>query len=364
MPNKQKKIVSFRNTKLLGLLLLTLLLVFCFSPTENSTLESGVTYISSTSDAFAPVTNWDYLIGLGASTNQIEEAVLNHATGKCEAKRNGKLLKSKSGKLSHITLDMHDTSPALIKKLKAENVKVICYTSIGTIENFRKDGWYEKVQSAGLSGGSVSKMDGSSWRGENWVKKASSPVFKSYLDSKFEMAKSKGCDGIEFDNLDGSEKENQKNSKLSSEENIKLISLINTECGKNKEINCGFKNALEIAQKAPINNFSFLMNERCFQFKECDQFKNIFKDKPILNVEYEERFGKTDQQLLHVSRGKDEMTDSLPALLKSCLNLKKAPTPTQTNPPLHLVNETNIEVNKNLESSFDLIDLEKPSSNL
>jgi hypothetical protein len=278
-------------------------------------------FAQTSATGFGTPTNWDYLIGLGDGKNPLspamQEAVFKHSTGLCDGTRtSGKKkipLKVKPGKLSHVTLDYKEVTKPLIQRLENQGVTTICYMSIGSVEDFRYPAIVQELKKEGSLGG---EMNG--WPGEHWLRKGDTPGVRAYIDTQVKQAKEKGCKALEFDNLDPSEGENKAQSKMEPAQNIQLISYLNAVCGQNTDIACGFKNALEMAQQAPISNFKFLVNESCQDYDECRDFKKAFAGKPILNIRYDNKPVKSDAQMLALSRGNDEMKEVPRDLLKSC----------------------------------------------
>jgi hypothetical protein len=76
-------------------------------------------------------------------------------------------------------IDLFDTPTSTIQALQQQGKKVLCY--------FKKEDLGK-----GLQG----------WAGEKWIKLSSDNV-RSVIRKRIEMAKSKGCDGVDPDNVDG-----------------------------------------------------------------------------------------------------------------------------------------------------------------
>ncbi|CAI5485827.1 unnamed protein product [Closterium sp. Naga37s-1] len=97
-------------------------------------------------------------------------------------------------------IDGFGTPAATIRRLQAAGRKVICYFSFGSAEDYRAD--YSLFPRSTL-GGLVCNSDDCSevWEGERWLDVRSN-VVRSVLEKRVKLAKRKGCDGIEPDNLD------------------------------------------------------------------------------------------------------------------------------------------------------------------
>ena len=72
--------------------------------------------------------------------------------------------------------------------------KVICYFSAGSYEDWRPDASEFKKEDLGRD------LDG--WPGEKWLDLDSENV-RRVMKGRVELAKEKGCDGVDPDNVDG-----------------------------------------------------------------------------------------------------------------------------------------------------------------
>ncbi|MCB0077411.1 MAG: endo alpha-1,4 polygalactosaminidase [Anaerolineales bacterium] len=91
-------------------------------------------------------------------------------------------------------IDLFTTSLASIQELQASGKKVICYFSAGSYEDFREDKDHFLPEELGNT------LDG--WEDERWLDIRSSNVH-AIMKSRLDLAKEKGCDGVEPDNMDG-----------------------------------------------------------------------------------------------------------------------------------------------------------------
>jgi hypothetical protein len=91
-------------------------------------------------------------------------------------------------------IDMEDTSSGVIGQLKSQGHTVICYFSAGTWEDWRSDA---SAFPASVRGKAVS-----GWAGESWLD-TRSQVVRDLMAKRMDMAKAKGCNGLEPDNVDG-----------------------------------------------------------------------------------------------------------------------------------------------------------------
>ncbi|PHR59036.1 MAG: endo alpha-1,4 polygalactosaminidase [Arcobacter sp.] len=171
-------------------------------------------------------------------------------------------------------IDLFDTDQQTINNLHQEGKKVICYFSAGSYENWRDD--KDSFDSSLLG----NKLDG--WEGEKWLDISSNlliPIMKARLD----LAKSKGCDGVEPDNIDGYT--NNTGFALSANDQLAYNKFLANEAHK-RGLSIGLKNDVDQVQELEPY-FDFAINEQCHQYNECDSLEPfILKDKPVFNAEY------------------------------------------------------------------------------
>jgi len=91
-------------------------------------------------------------------------------------------------------IDLFDTPETTIQQLHSLGKKVICYFSAGSYEDWRSDAKEFKNEDLGK------QLDG--WPGEKWLNLGSDNV-RAIMKKRLEIAKEKGCDGVEPDNVDG-----------------------------------------------------------------------------------------------------------------------------------------------------------------
>ena len=95
-------------------------------------------------------------------------------------------------------IDLFDSSEVLIRSLQSSGKKVICYFSAGSYENWRSDIAFFNESDRGNS------LDG--WPDEQWLDIRSEDV-ADIMRARLVLAKQKGCDGVEPDNVDGKDVE-------------------------------------------------------------------------------------------------------------------------------------------------------------
>jgi hypothetical protein len=175
-------------------------------------------------------------------------------------------------------IDLFDNSAEMIASLQSSGKKVICYFSAGSYEQWRSDAAQFNEPDLGLP------LDG--WPGERWLDVRSDNVRQIML-ARLDLAKQKGCDGVDPDNVDGYT--NNTGLPLNATSQLDYNRFLTTEA-HNRGLAVGLKNDLDqIPQLADW--FDFSVNEQCHQFDECDTLiPFISAGKPVLNLEYASRY--------------------------------------------------------------------------
>ncbi|KAL1611981.1 hypothetical protein SLS60_000204 [Paraconiothyrium brasiliense] len=176
-------------------------------------------------------------------------------------------------------IDLFDTDTDTISTLHRLGKKVICYFSGGSYEPGRPDSGDFKEEDMGK------ELDG--WPGEKWLRLGNENV-RNIMKGRVQLARRKGCDGVDPDNVDGFQNDNGLD--LTADDSISFMSyLSNLTVPLNLAL--GLKNAGDIiAEVLPIVHFS--VNEQCVEESECDTFHAfIDADKPVFHIEYPDGAG-------------------------------------------------------------------------
>ncbi|MCB9556587.1 MAG: endo alpha-1,4 polygalactosaminidase [Deltaproteobacteria bacterium] len=170
-------------------------------------------------------------------------------------------------------IDLFTTTAAKITQLKANGRVVICYFSAGSWESDRPD-----------SGDFPDKTLGSKMQGwpEYWIDIRSSAV-RQVMEKRLDLAKTKGCDGVEPDNVDGYD--NKNGFGLTKSHQLDYNIFLAKEAHK-RGLSIGLKNDLgQIKQLEPY--FDWALNEECVRYQECGELKPfIDAGKAVFHVEY------------------------------------------------------------------------------
>ena len=123
-------------------------------------------------------------------------------------------------------------------------------------------------------------LDG--WPGEKWLN-VTDPTIRSIMSARIDMAKSKGCDGVDPDNVDGYDNDNGLN--LTTDQAVDYVNWL-ADQAQSRGMSVGLKNAGGIIAQV-IDNMQWSVNEQCVKYGECDTYAAfISKGKPVLHIEY------------------------------------------------------------------------------
>ncbi len=160
-------------------------------------------------------------------------------------------------------IDLFEAPTGTISALKTSGKKVICYFSAGSSENWRPD--YGTFDSRAI--GQPLK----SWAGENWLDIRSQNVLDIML-KRLDLAVTKGCDGVEPDNMDGYS--NSSGFPLSATDQLAFNRRIANEA-HTRGLTVALKN--DGAQAASlVAYFDLSLNEQCHEFNECSQLSVFY----------------------------------------------------------------------------------------
>jgi hypothetical protein len=173
-------------------------------------------------------------------------------------------------------IDLFDAPQETIDALHAAGRRVVCHFSAGSYEVRRPDAgsFPRRVRGASLD---------PPYASERWLdirNQALQPIMEARLD----LARSKGCDGVEPDNLDGYE--NDTGFKLRARHQRAYNRFIAEEAHDRGLAVALKNNASQVTALEPT--FDFAVVEQCFEFEECTKYE-AFVDggKAVFQVEYD-----------------------------------------------------------------------------
>ncbi|KAL5339247.1 glycoside hydrolase superfamily [Aspergillus crustosus] len=171
-------------------------------------------------------------------------------------------------------IDLFDNPPATISALHASSRKVICYFSAGTYEDWRDDAEDFPEEDLGA------KLP--DWPGESWID-IRSPAIRAIMGARLDVARDKGCDGVDPDNVDGYDNDNGLD--LTEADSVDYLNWLSGEA-RRRGLSIGLKNAGAIIERV-IGGMQYSVNEQCAQYNECDVYAAFVAGvKPVFHIEY------------------------------------------------------------------------------
>jgi hypothetical protein len=173
-------------------------------------------------------------------------------------------------------IDLLNHDPARIAALQAAGRNVVCYFSAGSFESFRP------VDVPASARGN--ELDG--FEDEQWLDVRSAEVHRVILE-RLDLARSKGCDGVEPDNVDGFL--NDTGFPLTATDQLAFNRFI-ANAAHERGLSVALKNDLDQIDVL-LDYFDFAVNEQCHEFDECELLAPFpAAGKAVFVAEYEDRF--------------------------------------------------------------------------
>ncbi|KAF4636615.1 hypothetical protein G7Y89_g1480 [Cudoniella acicularis] len=171
-------------------------------------------------------------------------------------------------------IDLFENSADTIKGLQTAGKKVICYFSAGSYENWRPD----QAQFTAADKGSA--MEG--WAGEWWLNTNSENV-RTIMKARLDMAKTKGCDGVDPDNIDVFA--NSNGLSITKADSVNYLKFLADEA-HSRGLAIGLKNGGDMVGDV-LDVMEWQVNEQCVQYNECDKLMPFIQaNKPVFHIEY------------------------------------------------------------------------------
>lgn len=171
-------------------------------------------------------------------------------------------------------IDLFDVEDTQIRQLQQQGRKVICYFSAGSWEHWRKD--------AGNFPDSVKGKILTDWD-ERWLDIRNLAVLGPIMAKRLDQAVSKGCNGVDPDNVDGYD--NDTGFPLTAQDQLTYNRWLAQQAHQ-RGLAIGLKNDLEQIPQL-VNDFDWAVNEQCFEFNECPKLLPFINaGKPVFGIEY------------------------------------------------------------------------------
>jgi hypothetical protein len=171
-------------------------------------------------------------------------------------------------------IDLFDVSLSSIDQLQARGVKVVCYFSAGSYEDWRDDATQFEASDYGEPVGS--------WDGEWWLDIRSQNV-RQIMEGRLDLAKAKGCDAVEPDNIDGFQSDT--GFPLNQVDQLDYNRFLANQAHL-RGLSIGLKNAVELIGDLE-DDFDWAINESCLVYNECARLQPFLNSgKAVLHAEY------------------------------------------------------------------------------
>jgi hypothetical protein len=172
-------------------------------------------------------------------------------------------------------IDLFDHDAATVAALHRAGRRVMCYTSLGSLERFRPD-------VAGLPRAVAGRaLDG--WPGERWLDVRRLDVLGPWIERRLDSCRDKGFDAVEADNVDAYA--NASGFPLTAADQLRFNRFL-ARAAHARGLAIALKNDLDqVAALEPA--FDLAVVEQCFEFDECDRLAPFTAaGKPVLVAEY------------------------------------------------------------------------------
>lgn len=172
-------------------------------------------------------------------------------------------------------IDMFDNAASVVQSLHTAGRIAICYIDAGTWENWRPDA---KQFPASVKGKPVG-----GWPGELWLDVRQLSILGPIMQARMDLCKSKGFDGVEFDNVDGYT--NKSGFPLTSNDQLTYNTWLANQA-HTRGLSVALKNDLDqVPDLLPY--FDWALDEQCFQYQECTKLSPFINaGKAVMEVEY------------------------------------------------------------------------------
>lgn len=172
-------------------------------------------------------------------------------------------------------IDVFDNSTSTIQSLQSRGVKVVCYFSAGSYENWRPDASKFPSSVKGPSNG---------WPGENILDIRRLDILGPIMKARMDLAVSKGCDGLDLDNMDVWQHTYSGFGHTYADQ-IRYNRYM-AEAAHERHLAIGLKNDLEQIPDL-VDIYDFAINESCYDYNECDDLDEfVANSKAVLGIQY------------------------------------------------------------------------------
>lgn len=121
---------------------------------------------------------------------------------------------------------------------------------------------------------------------ERWLDIREVDLLRPIMKSRMELAISKGCDGVEPDNVDAYINGDETNVPLTYNDQLVYNRML-ADLAHDLGISIGLKNDVDQLDDL-VDHFDWALNEQCFEYNECGGYEVfVERGKAVFGVEYE-----------------------------------------------------------------------------
>jgi hypothetical protein len=172
-------------------------------------------------------------------------------------------------------IDLFDNDASVVADLHSKGRKVICYISVGSLEDWRPDKDKFPKQVIG--------KDYDGWPGEKWLDIRQIDLLAPIMLARLDLCKQKGFDAVEPDNMEIYD--NDTGFPITYDDQIKYARWL-ADQAHSMGLAIGMKNASDQV-KDLVDKFDFAITEDCFDQGWCENMiPFITANKPVFAAEY------------------------------------------------------------------------------
>lgn len=186
-------------------------------------------------------------------------------------------------------VDLFDIPKATIDAMHKQGTKVTCYFSAGTYEGWRPD-WkqfFPFITGADYQGTEKPFLGKMADWDERWLDVREIALLEPLMSARMKMAKDKGCDAVEPDNMDSYSnlEEVKPTGSYTGAHQIAYNKAV-AKWAHAAGLSVALKNDVDQVE-ALVGDFDFALNEQCYEYNECGPYQAFVKaGKAVFGVEY------------------------------------------------------------------------------
>jgi hypothetical protein len=187
-------------------------------------------------------------------------------------------------------VDLFETPASTIKAMKDRGIVVTCYFSAGTYEGWRPD-WktfFPFITGDSYTGNEPPFLGNMADWDERWLDIRRIDLLEPIMRGRMKMAREKGCDCVEPDNMDSYSNlgEVKPAGSYTAAHQIAYNRKI-AEWAHAETLSVALKNDLGQLDSL-VDHFDWALNEQCYQYNECDEYTVFINaGKAVFGVEYQ-----------------------------------------------------------------------------